>query len=131
LFIYRLTIGSDFGSNYWNRPDSTISTLGIDLKFELIPIILRSIQLDSSRYSISILGIESNCQKIENYVIMSRITNFRMIFLLIKYNICIYRLYKFYRYNLLIKYIICIYRIYRIYRCNLIIFFLKSSNALL
>ena len=42
----RLTVGSGFDSNYWNRLDLTIPTL----------------------------GIESNCQEIENYVIMPRIT---------------------------------------------------------
>ncbi len=74
----RLIVGSGFGSNYWNRPDPTISTLGIDPKPKSIPIILESTRPDSSRYSISILGIESNCQGIENYVIMPRITNFRI-----------------------------------------------------
>ncbi len=59
--IFRLIVGSGFGSNYWNRLDSTILILGIDLKPKSISIILESIQLDSSRYLISILGIESNC----------------------------------------------------------------------
>jgi len=148
--LYRLTVGSGFGSNYWNRPDPTIPTLGIDPKPESIPIILEPTRPDPSRYSILILGIESNCQGIENYVIMPRITNFRFFYLLIKCNICIYRpyrsyrcnllikcniciyrLYRLYRCNLLIRCIICIYRLYRIYRCDLIIFFVKSSNALL
>jgi len=79
-FVVRLIVGSGFGSNYRNRPDSTISTLGIDPKPKSISIILESIQLDPSRYSIPILGIESNCQEIENYVIMPRITNFRIFF---------------------------------------------------
>jgi len=147
--LFRLIVGSDFDFNYWNRFDPTILTLEINLKPKSISIILKSIWFNSSRYSISILGIESNCQEIENNIIIPRINNFRIFLLikcniciyrfyrsyrcnlLIKCNICIYRLYRSYRCNLLIKYIICIYRIYRIYRCDLIIFFLKSSNTLL
>ncbi len=78
LYLYlatnRLIVRSGFGSNFRNRPDSTISTLGIDSKPESISIILESTRLDSSRYSIPILGIESNCQGIENNVIMPRYT---------------------------------------------------------
>jgi len=72
--LIRLTVGSDFGSNYWNRPDPTVSILEIDSKPELVCANLKSIRLDSSRFSISILEIESNCQEIENNVIMSRYT---------------------------------------------------------
>ena len=57
----RLTVESGFGSNYWNRLDSTISILEIDSKPKSIYIILKSIRFDSSRYSIPILEIESNC----------------------------------------------------------------------
>jgi len=59
--IYRLIVESDFDFNYWNQFDSKVSTLEIDSKPKLISIILKSIQLDSSRYSIPILEIESNC----------------------------------------------------------------------
>ena len=83
LIIYRLTVGSGFDSNFSNRPDPTIPTLGTDPKPDSIPIILEPTRLDPSRYLVPILGIESNCQGIENYVIMPRITNFRF-FLLIK-----------------------------------------------
>ena len=76
---HRLTVGSDFGSNYWNRFDPTISTLEIESKFESISIFLKSIRSDSSRFSVPILEIESNCQKIENYIIMSRITILRSV----------------------------------------------------
>ncbi len=70
----RLVVGSDFGSNFRNRSDSIVSTLGIDPKSESISIILEPIRFDSSRYSILTLGIESNCQEIENNVIISRYT---------------------------------------------------------
>jgi len=70
----RLIVGLDFGSNYWNRLDPTIPTLGIDSKLDSIRANLKSIRFNSSRYSVPILGIESNCQEIENNVIMSRYT---------------------------------------------------------
>jgi len=72
--INRLAVGSDFGSNFRNRPDPTIPTLEIDPKPESISIILESIRFDPSRYSVLIVGIESNCQGIENNVIMPRYT---------------------------------------------------------
>ncbi len=75
----RLTVGSGFGSNYWNRPDSTIPTLEIESKFESISIFLESIRSDPSRFSVSILEIESNCQEIENYIIILRITILRSV----------------------------------------------------
>jgi len=151
LFISRLTVESSFGFKYWNRPDPSILTLGIDSKLNSIPIILKSNQFDSTQFSISTFEIESNCQETKYNVIMPRITNFRTkYFIKIKCNICIYRLYRSYRCNLLIKCNICIYRpyrpyrcnlltkcniciyrLYRFYRCDLIILFLKSSNALL
>ncbi len=74
----RLIVKSSFDFNYWNRFDPTISTLEIDSKFESISIILKSIRFDSSRYSIPILEIESNCQETKNNVIMPRITNSRI-----------------------------------------------------
>jgi len=75
--VNRLIVGSGFGSNYWNRLDSTIPTLEIDSKFNLICANLESTRFNSNRYSISILEIESNCQEIENNVIMSRVTILR------------------------------------------------------
>jgi len=72
--LNRLIVGSGFGSNYWNRFNSTISTLEIDSKFFSIRANLKSTRFDSSRYSISILEIESNCQEIENNVIISKVT---------------------------------------------------------
>ncbi len=63
----RLTIRSSFDSNFRNRLDLTILTLGIDLKSNSISIILESIRLDSTRFSISILGIESNRQECQEY----------------------------------------------------------------
>jgi len=76
----RLIVESNFDSNFWNRLDSTIPILEIDLKLDSISIIFKSNQLDSTRFSISILEIESNCQEIENYVIMSRISIFEFKF---------------------------------------------------
>jgi len=72
----RLTVESGFGSNFWNRPDPTISILETDSKPKSISNILKSNRFNSIRFSISILEIESNCQEIENYVIMSRISIF-------------------------------------------------------
>ncbi len=69
-----MAVGSGFGSNFRNRPDSTILTLEIDSKLESIFIILKSTRFDSNRYLILILEIESNCQEIKNNVIMSRYT---------------------------------------------------------
>ena len=74
LNITRLAVGSGFDSNFRNRPDPTVPTLGIDPKPESIPIILEPIRSDPSRYSVLTLGIESNCQGIENNVIMPRYT---------------------------------------------------------
>jgi len=72
----RLTVGLGFDSNFWNRPDPTIPILEIDPKLESIPNILEPNRLDSTRFSVPILGIELNRQEIENYVIMSRISIF-------------------------------------------------------
>jgi hypothetical protein len=58
--ITRLIVGLSFDSNFRNRPNLTILTLEIDLKLDSISIILKSIQLDLTRFSISILEIESN-----------------------------------------------------------------------
>ncbi len=63
----RLIVGSGFGSNFWNRFDSTIPTLEIDLKFDSISIILKSNRFDSTQFSISTLEIESNCQERQEY----------------------------------------------------------------
>jgi hypothetical protein len=71
-FYYRLIVESSFDFNFRNRLDSTISILRIDSKFNSISIILKSTRFDSTRFSISILEIESNCQKIENNIIMLR-----------------------------------------------------------
>jgi len=79
LIIFRLIVGLDFDSNYWNQFDSTIPTLEIDSKLNLVRANLKSIQFNSSRYSISILEIESNCQEIENNVIMSRVIILRFV----------------------------------------------------
>jgi len=76
LARYRLIVGSDFDFNFWNRLDLTILTLGIDSKSNSISIILELNRLDSTRFSIPILGIELSCQEIENYVIMLRISIF-------------------------------------------------------
>ena len=73
-FEFRLTVGSDFDSKYWNRLDPSISTLEIDLKSESISNILNTNRHNSTRFSISILEIESNCQEIKNYVILLRIS---------------------------------------------------------
>jgi len=99
--LSRLIVELGFGSKCWNRPDPSVPTLGIDSKPDLVRANLESIRLDPTRFSVPILGIESNRQEIENYVIMPRITNFRIKCLLIKCIICIYRLYKPYRCNLL------------------------------
>ncbi len=61
--MLRLIVGSGFDSNYWNRLDSTILILGINLKLKLISTFLKSIRLNLSRFSIPILEIESNCQE--------------------------------------------------------------------
>jgi hypothetical protein len=79
----RLTVGSGFDSNFWNRPDPSIPTIGIDSKPDSVRANLESTRLDSSRFSIPILGIESNRQEIENYVIVPRVTIFRIKYLLI------------------------------------------------
>jgi len=63
--MYRLTVGSGFGSNFWNRPDPTVPTLGIDSKPKSVPNILDTNRYDPSRFSIPILEIESNRQEIE------------------------------------------------------------------
>ncbi len=76
-FNNKLIVRSNFGFNYWNRLDLIVLILGINLKLKSISIILELIRFDLSRYSIPILGIESNCQEIENNIIISRITNFR------------------------------------------------------
>ncbi len=67
IIIFRLIVGSGFGSNFWNRLDSTISILEIDSKFNSIPIILEPNRLDSTRFSIPTLGIESNRQERQEY----------------------------------------------------------------
>jgi len=59
IIIIRLIVGSDFGSNFWNRLDPTVSTLEIDPKSESVSNILKSNRSDSTRFSISILEIES------------------------------------------------------------------------
>jgi len=50
LVLIRLIVGSDFDFNYWNRFDSTISILEIDLKFDRINVIRldRELQLISN-----------------------------------------------------------------------------------
>jgi len=77
LFVLcRLTVGSGFGSNFGNRPDPTVPTLGIDPKPESVPTILEPTRPDPTRFSIPKLGIDPNCQEPENYVITPRITIF-------------------------------------------------------
>ncbi len=66
-YIIRLIIGSDFDFNFWNRPDLSISTLGIDSKSDSISIILELNQLDSTQFSITTLEIESNRQERQEY----------------------------------------------------------------
>ncbi len=61
IYINRLNVKLGFGPNFRNRSDLTILNLGIDPKFKLISIVLKSTQFDSTRFSISILEIESNC----------------------------------------------------------------------
>ncbi len=63
ITVVRLIVGSSFGSNFWNRPDPTILTLGIDLKPNSISIILKLNRLDSTRFSILTLKIKLNRQK--------------------------------------------------------------------
>jgi len=70
----RLIVESSFDFNYWNQFDSTIPILEIDSKFKSICLNLKSTRFNSSQFSISILEIESNCEEIENNVIMSRYT---------------------------------------------------------
>ena len=65
----RLTVDSIFDSNFRNRIDPTIPTLGIESKPDSIPTILESTRPDPTRFSIPILEIESNRQEIENDVI--------------------------------------------------------------
>ncbi len=77
FILYRLIVGSSFDSNFRNRLDLTISTLEIDLKLNLISIILELTRLDSTRFLILILGIESNCQEIKNNIIILRFSIFR------------------------------------------------------
>ncbi len=84
--LSRLTVGSGFGSKYWNRPDPSISTLGIDPKPESIPNILDTNRHDPSRFLVPILEIESNRQEIENYVILPRISIFGFKFLIFQIN---------------------------------------------
>jgi len=79
ILYCRLIVGSSFGSNYWNRLNSTISILEIDSKLDSIRANLKSTRFDSSQYSISILEIESNCQEIENNVIILRVTILRFV----------------------------------------------------
>jgi len=76
FILSRLTVESGFDSNFRNRLDSTISTLEIDSKLDSILIIIKLLRFDSTRFSISILEIESNRQKIENNIIMSRFSIF-------------------------------------------------------
>ncbi len=62
--LFRLTVGSGFGSNFWNRIEPTVPTLGIEPKPDSIPIILESNRHNPTRFSVPILGIESNRQEI-------------------------------------------------------------------
>jgi len=78
LVIIRLIVESNFDSNFRNRLDSSISTLEIDLKFNSISTFLKSNQIESSRFSISKIEIESNCQEIENNIILLRFSIFEL-----------------------------------------------------
>lgn len=66
--MLRLIVGSSFDSNFRNQPDPTISFSGTDRKPKLIPINLKSTQLDPTRISVPIFGIESSRQEIAKYV---------------------------------------------------------------
>jgi len=57
----RLTVKLDFDFDYWNRFDLMVLILEIESKVKLISIFLKLIWFNSSRFSISILEIESNC----------------------------------------------------------------------
>jgi len=57
----RLIVGSEFDFNFWNQFDTSISTIEIDSKSNSIRANLKSTRFDSSRFSILILEIESNC----------------------------------------------------------------------
>jgi len=59
----RLTVRSGFDSNFRNRPNLSISILEIDSKLDSISIILKSTWFDLTRFSISKLEIELNCQE--------------------------------------------------------------------
>jgi len=50
------------------------STLEIKLKIDSISTILKSTQIELSRFSILKIKIKLNCQEIENHIIMSKIT---------------------------------------------------------
>ncbi len=63
----RLIVRSDFGSNFRNQLGLSISILEINSKFNSISIILKLTRFDSSRFSISILEIRSNCQEYQEY----------------------------------------------------------------
>ncbi len=62
-----LIVRSNFDYNFRNQLDLSISILEIDSKFNSISIILKLTRFDSSRFSISILEIKSNCQEYQEY----------------------------------------------------------------
>ncbi len=67
FLINRLIVGSGFGSNFWNRFNSTVSTLEIDPKSDSVSIILKPNRFDPTRFSVSTLEIESNRQERQEY----------------------------------------------------------------